>query len=183
MMTLDKLIDIVGRETGVNLRANTRKTDVVVARAIYYQLAHKDLRLASSSTIGESLGKDHATVLHGIKTHIPMLQTYFPSYYDNYLVLKQKLNVPSKKMTIKEKYYDMLIKYNKLLEIYGNDIQKHKRDIDSVSQESRICFVTYPEWKKQRIDKLYTERKRQDFKKRIEAEPSSDMLLGNLQQA
>ena len=183
MITLEKLIDVVSEELKINLRENSRRRDVIVARAIYYQLAFKDLRISSSTQVGKALGKDHATVLHGIKTVIPMLDMYYPRVAESYRLLKRQFDVRSKNMTIEDKYYDLLIKYNKLLDIYGNDIQEHKRDLNSVSQESRLRLVSYTDWKKQGTDTVYKERKGQIIKEQLKARVTRNMLLGNVQQA
>lgn len=49
------------------LKAKTRKREVVEARQIYFKRA-KELTTSSLASIGELVGRDHATVLHGIKT-------------------------------------------------------------------------------------------------------------------
>lgn len=183
MITLEKLIDVVGEELKINLRENSRRRDVVVARAVYYQLAFKDLRLATLTRIGKSLGKDHATVLHGIKTVIPMLDMYYPRVAEKYRLLRWQFDFQSKNMTIEDKYYDLLIKYNKLLDIYGNDIQEHKRDINPVPQESSIRFATHTEWKNKGVDSVDKKRKRQESKESIKARASRNLLFRNVQQA
>ena len=52
---------------GVNSFDDNRKREVVQARQVTWWLAKKLTRL-SLAAMGEPFGKDHATVLHGIKT-------------------------------------------------------------------------------------------------------------------
>jgi hypothetical protein len=182
MITLEKLIGIVSSELGVDLTKNNRTREVIVARAVYYQLAMKDLKLGSSILVGKSVNKDHATVLHALKSIIPMLHVYYPDVHEKYMVLKKKFDVRDDNKSFEDKYYNILIKYNKLLDIYGNDIQKHKGDIDPVPQKSSIRFATYSEWKKQGTDSVDTKGKRQESKESFKARASRNMLFRNIQQ-
>ena len=183
MITLEKLIDVVGDELKINLRKNTRTREVIVARAVYYQLAMKDLKIGSSVKVGKAIGKDHATVLHSIKNIIPKLHIYYPKVHESYMLLKKKFDVQDEKATFEDKYYNILIKYNKLLDIYGNDIQKHKRDINPVPQESSIRLATHTEWKNKGVDSVDKKRKRQESKESIKARASRNLLFRNVQQA
>lgn len=90
-MELNRLIDIVSEETGVDIRDRRRKTDYVMARAVYFRLAYRDLGLGSLEDIGKSIGKDHATVLYSLRTTFTQLERYFPHIYRKYLELKGRL--------------------------------------------------------------------------------------------
>lgn len=87
-MELNKLIDIVINYTGVDIRNKCRRSDYVMARAIYFKLAYKDLWLGTLGDIGASLGKDHATVLYSINNTFNQLEPYFPHMYKKYLYIK-----------------------------------------------------------------------------------------------
>ena len=65
MIELDELIDYVNQTLGLDIRQDTRKREVVDARAFYYELARR-LTKNSLHTIGDSLGKNHATVIHSL---------------------------------------------------------------------------------------------------------------------
>ena len=80
---LDFIIDTLQKKTGLNLRRNTRKREYFLARAIYYKLA-KEYTICSLDKIGAELGKDHATVLHGIKKFDLEMKKYYPELYELY---------------------------------------------------------------------------------------------------
>lgn len=71
-------IEAVIRETlKVDIYKKTRTKDIVEARAIYYYLCDK-YTLLSLSDIGATVGKGHATVIHGLKK----LKLWRELYYD-----------------------------------------------------------------------------------------------------
>lgn len=90
-MELNRLIDIVAEATGVDIRDRRRKTEYVMARAVYFRLAYRDLGLGSLQEVGESLDKDHATVLYSLRTTFNQLERYFPHMYRRYLEIKSRL--------------------------------------------------------------------------------------------
>ena len=59
--------DLVESHLGVNISCRSRKREVVYGRAIYYQLA-RDFTPHPLALIGGEINKDHASVLHGLKT-------------------------------------------------------------------------------------------------------------------
>jgi len=67
---LKEIRRVIEKQVGHPLDLNSRKRDVILARALYYKVARDffngDSRF-SLSAIGKELGKDHATVLHSIK--------------------------------------------------------------------------------------------------------------------
>ena len=69
---LKQIRRLIEDQVGFSLDLNTRKRDVVLARAVYYMVA-RDFRngryQVSLSAIGEELGKDHTTVLHAINNN------------------------------------------------------------------------------------------------------------------
>lgn len=62
-------------EFGYDWMENTRKRDTVYQRAIYFKLA-KDYTNESLAKIGNSVGRDHATVLHAINTVFPVVKRW-----------------------------------------------------------------------------------------------------------
>jgi len=57
---------IISSVTGVDIMEATRRRPVVDARAIFYKI-YKDMECWSYADIGALFGKDHATVIHGVK--------------------------------------------------------------------------------------------------------------------
>lgn len=69
---LKQIRRLIEDQVGFSLDLNTRKREVVLARAVYYMVARdhdKGLNQLSFSFIGRELGKNHATVLHSINNN------------------------------------------------------------------------------------------------------------------
>lgn len=64
--TLDYLIGICNAVCGLDIRDKTRKREFAYSRILYYGLCRKCTNYSLKS-IGMSLGKDHSTVLHGLR--------------------------------------------------------------------------------------------------------------------
>lgn len=63
---LDFIIDTIQSKTNLDINKNTRERVYVYARALYYKLA-KEYTFNSLQVIADKFGKNHATVLHGLK--------------------------------------------------------------------------------------------------------------------
>lgn len=91
MFELTKIVaEIFGVEY-LKLFENTRKRDIVEARQVIMFVAVRQIKVLSLSKIGEYFNKDHATVIHAVKTVSNLCDT-------NYL--------------FKEKVDQAIIKYN-----------------------------------------------------------------------
>ena len=66
-MNIELIKTITEDVTGMKLTDPARKKDLVTARAIYYKLARANTG-KSLSVIGKLVGRDHASVLHGINS-------------------------------------------------------------------------------------------------------------------
>ena len=66
MKDLHTIKDIVMGKTGVNILSSARDHNIVIHRWLYYKLA-KDHTEYSLRLIGEIVGRNHATVIYGIK--------------------------------------------------------------------------------------------------------------------
>ena len=74
-MKLDKIKEIVEIETDSDLKVKSRQREIVYARSIYYKLCKTHTR-ATLSSIGKSVKKDHATVLHGLRLFDDVITKY-----------------------------------------------------------------------------------------------------------
>jgi len=63
---LETIRDYIEANIKVSLKKKTRTRDMAYARAVYYKLA-KRYTVQSLTSIGKLVGRDHATVLHGLK--------------------------------------------------------------------------------------------------------------------
>ena len=142
-MNIKQLADLVSEETGVNIRTQSRKTKYVIARAIFYDIAYNVEKLGSLEQIGKEVDRDHASVLHSLRTIIPQMERYFKHGYAMSLKIKEKLK------TMPEDPYQGVIKMMRAVPedrldevkrliteiIYsdeGNDIQEHKGDLHTL---------------------------------------------------
>tara|TARA_B100001057_G_C22442506_1_gene791780 strand:- start:8 stop:439 length:432 start_codon:yes stop_codon:yes gene_type:complete len=81
--TLDDFKDLINKVYFIDdLCAASRKQKYVFARHTYCALV-RNLTKLSSSRIGESINRDHATVLHSCKVHSQLMQTD-KQYRDRY---------------------------------------------------------------------------------------------------
>ena len=65
-MDIKTIRTAVQDEFKINIKRESRKTNYVAARTIYFKLC-KELTHQGYAEIGRSLNKNHATVMHGIK--------------------------------------------------------------------------------------------------------------------
>jgi len=63
--TFRVLADIIDQSLNVSIKTSCRKRETVNGRMIYYKILN-ELKFGCSA-IGKSIGKNHATVLHGLK--------------------------------------------------------------------------------------------------------------------
>lgn len=64
---IEKFKKIIELETGVNVEIVSRKRNFVEARAMYYKLL-RDVSNMTLQAIGDTVNKDHATILHSLKS-------------------------------------------------------------------------------------------------------------------
>lgn len=114
---IDKLTDvshietIVTEVTGYNIQSKTRSRKVVEARAIYYYLCKKYTNY-SLKDIGSTVGKDHATVIHGLKAINDWMELY-PDYKKRLEACDLKLKyvykvIDDKEQTVEEALSNLL---------------------------------------------------------------------------
>jgi hypothetical protein len=77
--------------TGVDINEVTRKRETIEARAIYYKVLKQIDKKKSLKSIGASVGKDHATVLHSLKNY-DMFEQFNPTLKLYRKQIMQRLN-------------------------------------------------------------------------------------------
>jgi len=124
------LIDLFKKDFSLK----SRQRPLVYMRAIYFKLC-RDFTNYTTTEIGASVKRDHATVLHGLKL-FKLLKEWNDEYYlDIYtqarLVIKQnyKFGNPFLKKSYKEKYTELLFKHILLKEKY----KKIKTTLEKIS--------------------------------------------------
>ncbi len=76
---------------GVDINEVTRKRETIEARAIYYKVLKQIDKKKSLKSIGASVGKDHATVLHSLKNY-DMFEQFNPTLKIFRKQILQRLN-------------------------------------------------------------------------------------------
>lgn len=85
------------------IQETTRRRDVVYPRAIYYKLA-QDYSGESLVSIGRTVDKDHATVIHGLKLFENVINPLWEKdYHRKYLKLQEQMDA---KMRLQVKRLD-----------------------------------------------------------------------------
>ena len=73
-----QLKQIIKEITGADINKVSRKREIIEARAIYYKILKQIDKKKSLQSIGASVGKDHATVLHSLKNY-DMFEKFNPT--------------------------------------------------------------------------------------------------------
>ena len=125
-MEFEKLIKKVNRHFNCDITENSRSREIVMARAAYYWIARHTTK-SSLAKIGDSVGRDHASVLYSLKNFDDWLRfdEFFKADFEAFknIILS---GYQKNKMTAES----MLYKYNSLLienDILKNEIKKLKR--------------------------------------------------------
>lgn len=89
-LTIDKIKQVVEQETGYDLTDQRRIREQVYTRAVYFTLCRNNT-LASFQAIGNSVNKNHATVLHGVRLYEDTLERFDKTYSELYKRLQNKI--------------------------------------------------------------------------------------------
>jgi hypothetical protein len=160
----NRLIGIVSSVTGVDIMRNTRIREFVEGRSIFYHI-YRNMEGWTLSDIGALFDKDHATVLHGIKT-IEIFMEQEPrlkSLYDRCLNLYKGLDNPELE-TDKQKLV------NKLSQLDGRivDLNTYIAELRSEIRELKEQNSEYSEVLD--VVRMYTPKgKVEEAKKKVRA--------------
>lgn len=125
-MNLDRIKTTVETITNQKIDKTSRDRHLVYARAIFFKLAKQHTR-HTLYKIGATVGRHHATVIHGIKIFDDIITRYESEYYKMYLDIDknirrtsgQKYNNPM--LFYRDKYAQTLIK--------ARDLQRENREL------------------------------------------------------
>ena len=125
-MTIDKIKEIVEKETGVNLSNPSRRSELVYVRALYFNLC-REYTMHPLEVIGKSVGKHHATVMHGIKLFRDWIDQHETKYIEIYENLDQQVRKEFRKENAKYRGRDFYKrKYAKALVELRDVRNKHR---------------------------------------------------------
>lgn len=114
---MEELKKMVNEYFDLDISTISRKSNYVFARACYYKACRDYLKL-SLKKIGDSVNKDHATVLYNIR-ELPHIIKYDKFLKKDHDILMARLKIfcrTNEKLTVQK----LVLKYNKLL--FENDI-------------------------------------------------------------
>ena len=86
-----QLKKVIQEITGVDINEVSRKREIIEARAIYYKVLKQIDKKKSLQSIGASVGKNHATVLHSLKNY-DMFEQFNPTLKLFRKQIMQRLN-------------------------------------------------------------------------------------------
>lgn len=89
-----QLKKVIQEITGVDINELSRKREIIEARAVYYKILKQIDKKKSLKSIGASVGKDHATVLHSLKNY-DMFEQFNPTLKLFRKQILQRLNYAS----------------------------------------------------------------------------------------
>ena len=121
-ISLADIKHFVENELKINISRNTRKREYVYARAIFFKLC-KEFSHQTLSKIGEFVGRDHASVIHGLYV-FDVIVLHNDSILNSYTKIRNKIFEETEddlRKYNRENYYK--IKYEQLLEEH-QELQK-----------------------------------------------------------
>ena len=113
---LKQIIEYVNLNLKIDIGSDTRKREYVEGRSLYYTLAKKHT-MFSDQEIGERIGKNHATVLHGRKkvfTHALKENKLIKKAYDTFIF--KDTNQMDRLIYLTKELHEL---ENKILKDYG----------------------------------------------------------------
>lgn len=125
-MELKQIREIVEKHTKIDIGDKSRIQKFVYTRAMYFTLC-REYTLFGLAEIGNSIGKNHATVLHGIKLFNDWISEHEDVYINQYENIEKEIKVNFKVRGGKLKtrgYYKR--KYAKVLIDHRILIHKHQ---------------------------------------------------------
>lgn len=136
--------------TGVDVNEVTRRRETIEARAIYYKVLKQIDKKKSLKSIGASVGKDHATVLHSLKNY-DMFEQFNPTLKLFRKEIMQRLNYATPDildMTKDELIQSLQIDVMKLTEEIANlqetitNLQKPRNNYNIVNNIQQLLLET-----------------------------------------
>jgi chromosomal replication initiation ATPase DnaA len=138
-ITASYIKDYIEELTQMDLTAKTRKRAVVDVRRVAFKVT-KSLTRISLTSIGELYNKDHATVLHGIKTFDNLYDSpdfkesrdLYKKIYGTFLEIQQNLGISDKIKNVDQLNFEYRNKIESL-------VQDHKEKMSNLMiQNSRL---------------------------------------------
>ena len=143
-----ELKKVIKEITGVDINEVSRKREIIEARAVYYKILKQIDKKKSLKSIGASVGKDHATVLHSLKNY-DMFEQFNPTLKLFKKQILQRLNYvkPEDILDIsKDEYIQSLqldiMKLNDEIENLQETINKPRNNYNIVNNIQQLLIET-----------------------------------------
>jgi hypothetical protein len=142
-----QLKKVIKEITGVDINEVSRKREIIEARAVYYKILKQIDKKKSLKSIGASVGKDHATVLHSLKNY-DMFEQFNPTLKLFRKQIMQRLNYATPDildMTKDELIQSLQIDIIKLTDEIANlqeTINKPKNNYNIVNNIQQLLIET-----------------------------------------
>ena len=121
-----QLKKVIQEITGVDINEVSRKREIIEARAVYYKILKQIDKKKSLQSIGASVGKNHATVLHSLKNY-DMFEQFNPTLKLFRKQILQRLNYASPEQILD-------ISKEELIDSLQLDIMKLTDEIENLQQ-------------------------------------------------
>lgn len=131
---INKIRKEVEQATMQDLSSRRRQRELVCARAIYFKLC-KEKTTSTLKSIADTLGLNHATVLHGINNVFPLIKKDEPYLYEIYSRIKNSDDLKYIKENynaLRKEHESLINKYEKLIQL--KTVDEHEEIVDIVRQ-------------------------------------------------
>ena len=143
-----QLKKVIQEITGVDINEVSRKREIIEARAVYYKILKQIDKNKTLKSIGASVGKDHATVLHSLKNY-DMFEQFNPTLKLFRKQILQRLNYASPEQILdmsKEQLIDSLqldiMKLNDEIINLQETINKPRNNYNIVNNIQQLLIET-----------------------------------------
>ena len=131
---IEKIRKEVEEATMQDLSSRRRQRELVYARAIYFKLC-KEKTTSTLKKIADTLGLNHATVLHAINNVFPLIKKDEPYLYEIYSRIKNSDDLKYIKENynaLRKEHEGLINKYEKLIKL--KTVDEHTELVDIVRQ-------------------------------------------------
>ena len=143
-----QLKKVIQEITGVDINELSRKREIIEARAVYYKILKQIDKKKSLKSIGASVGKDHATVLHSLRNY-DMFEQFNPTLKLFRKQILQRLNYASQEQILdmsKDEYIQSLqidiMKLNNEIANLQETINKPRNNYNVVNNIQQLLIET-----------------------------------------
>jgi hypothetical protein len=138
----EKIIEIIKEELGLDVTQESRKREIIEARALYFYLLKRLYPKRTLQSIGDTLNKNHATIIHSLKNY-KMYEEYNSKLFDTKnLILHlfgEQPEEQSELMKFKKKVFDLENKPKPRYEIIEN-LYNLLEDTEGTEQHNLITL-------------------------------------------